>query len=783
MDFEKHVVSVRSGGLISKQGKKWHLMANNRLCVEEPFNTDRNLGNTADDTSFRGIHLELRRAFTLLSQANLDECCEQYIFPPQEEKVWVKPPPQPRPVITRSQSQSGRSGKGGGSGGNNRNGNSGSKQRNGQSNRRASSSAAPVKMAYPGAHQNLQQQIPNIAGRDGMSGNQIHDRLFQHYQYLQAQEQQLRLHMQQRAQANIHAQITSQLPVALYPTGPDGQQHTPLNLKPFPTPGSQPSQPGSPAAMSLAPHFYYPPGTILVHQPIGRNITNMPNPQQSSTNPPSPSLASAQPNVTEFRRSGLRAPSTTESSAAQSIRSRSQPPRTRVNRPPAQYASGSPALQGPQLGFRTLQEYQKAYLQSKGPDRQMVPIDLNSLHLNPAMTDPDTGYMGYFVDEATAHGTLFPPMQPRDSMKDPINRARGVSPSLSRLRAQTSRSPSPSYSNNSNRDRSISFYTAQSALSPPYTFGNVMNGNQVPNSGPVIVDGSSDTSGYVTPPESLFFQPPASDAASLSEDYPLNTPETTTTDTPLQDAIESLSLDIGEQRLTNSMPNVLQFGELPAVATSRNGITKMEEVAKPLGNKRAISPSETSTSGEPSNALGIDFTPPIRKIPSPPAIPNMSYSQAPAQAAVPSKSLASVLKPSLPQLSPVREVRTPSPTATRTNSGALETLNSSLASKTGHNRSISLSGKDMVSSPLSESTRADDKTKAKALTQPGPLANGFVNGVVTHNVEPQQQQPTPPLQTSGWQQSTGRKKKSRKGASVGSAPLIANPSNGERKGG
>ncbi|PQE30195.1 hypothetical protein CJF32_00003638 [Rutstroemia sp. NJR-2017a WRK4] len=53
-DYEKLVVSVRSGKQISKQEKGWSLATNNMLCVEEPFNVNRNLGNTADDFSFRG---------------------------------------------------------------------------------------------------------------------------------------------------------------------------------------------------------------------------------------------------------------------------------------------------------------------------------------------------------------------------------------------------------------------------------------------------------------------------------------------------------------------------------------------------------------------------------------------------------------------------------------------------------------------------------------------------------------------------------------------------------
>ncbi|EAU31523.1 conserved hypothetical protein [Aspergillus terreus NIH2624] len=117
LNYEKYVVSVREGGLISKEDKGWHLLQNNRLCVEEPFNTSRNLGNTADDTSFRGVHMELRRAFKAVAEGSLDHCCEQYEYPPEEERSWERPPPQPRPIITAAPSHSTRGARGGGRGG------------------------------------------------------------------------------------------------------------------------------------------------------------------------------------------------------------------------------------------------------------------------------------------------------------------------------------------------------------------------------------------------------------------------------------------------------------------------------------------------------------------------------------------------------------------------------------------------------------------------------------------------------------------------------------------
>lgn len=136
-DYDKHVLSVRLGKLVTKHEKKWHYAINNQLCVEEPFNTSRNLGNTADEYSFRGLHMELRRAFDLISVANLEEACEPYVFPKEEERVWSRPPPQSRPVLLRSSSQthSGRGGRGNHRGGRHNN----NFHRNNGGNRRASS--------------------------------------------------------------------------------------------------------------------------------------------------------------------------------------------------------------------------------------------------------------------------------------------------------------------------------------------------------------------------------------------------------------------------------------------------------------------------------------------------------------------------------------------------------------------------------------------------------------------------------------------------------------------
>ncbi|KAI1181276.1 hypothetical protein F4777DRAFT_10471 [Nemania sp. FL0916] len=152
-DYSTNVLSVRLGKLVTKNEKKWHLAPNNQLCVEEPFNTNRNLGNTADDTAFRGIHIELRRAFDALARGNLAECCEQYEYPKEEERIFQKPPQVSRPVLLRSasQQQSSRPSRGGGyrNGGRHQNRNNGNHSNNSNNNRRASSGLTYENSANP----------------------------------------------------------------------------------------------------------------------------------------------------------------------------------------------------------------------------------------------------------------------------------------------------------------------------------------------------------------------------------------------------------------------------------------------------------------------------------------------------------------------------------------------------------------------------------------------------------------------------------------------------------
>jgi hypothetical protein len=107
LDYDTSVISVRHGKLLTKEEKEWQFKQNNRLCVEEPFNTSRNLGNTADDYSWRGLHQEFRKVYQILAEkADLAACLELFVFPPEEPHLPLPShPPQHRPIsIARSNS-------------------------------------------------------------------------------------------------------------------------------------------------------------------------------------------------------------------------------------------------------------------------------------------------------------------------------------------------------------------------------------------------------------------------------------------------------------------------------------------------------------------------------------------------------------------------------------------------------------------------------------------------------------------------------------------------------
>ncbi|KNC97761.1 uncharacterized protein SPPG_06761 [Spizellomyces punctatus DAOM BR117] len=82
-NYEAHVISVRHGRYLTKEEKGWNLDVERTcrfLCVEEPFNPQRNLANSADAVSVAGLRKEFDRALSILEKGEgLEAACEPYI--------------------------------------------------------------------------------------------------------------------------------------------------------------------------------------------------------------------------------------------------------------------------------------------------------------------------------------------------------------------------------------------------------------------------------------------------------------------------------------------------------------------------------------------------------------------------------------------------------------------------------------------------------------------------------------------------------------------------------
>ena len=660
-------MSVREGRLISKEGKKWHLMQNNRLCVEEPFNTDRNLGNTADDISFRGIHLELRRAFNLIKEAKLAECLEQYEFPAAEEKIWEKPVPKPPPVLSRSRSQSQSSARGNRGGlGNRGGGRHGQHHRAGQGGRRASSAAAMNKYA---TSQSGSQGIrgPDYSSRDPLQAQyeqlHLHDRLFNEFQFLQQQEHKLRL---LQAQRELEAQLVQ-------------ATHTPRN-------GSSIPHQGAPAQLLPVPTSHQIPLTAPVRNgqylyPFAYPQVQGTPPQNVHTQPSSPSMKPAHP---DLRRSVHRS-SIADSAHAANHRSHSQPARPL---PVSVAIQSAPPLPLNSTAFLQYQQFRQQQLYSQFeqgryrhidvpmyPESRQVPLD------QPLEADVPKEYVGYWVNDSS------PPRPYRDdprfpSYQDLQPRVRGVPQTFSRL-TDNSRSPSPSPALPF-RDRAYSVRSASSAPPGPLQPRVERHPTAMPGSrtsGPLIVNGSDEgnTSDYPTIPEASSHTTTISEATSGSDDRLYETPATVDMDT----ANHSYGIDgVATPDDMKHFFHARMTAEPSSGAWVRGRAGKTDSSvrrANPPLNDITISSNmngQTEKSTRSAGGLGIQFgeheiNRPTAKVETPisPGMPGIArgLAAAPNSDARSDQFIGRTEKLPvpipIPLLSPVREVRTPSPSA------------------------------------------------------------------------------------------------------------------------
>lgn len=439
-DYAKNVVSVKEGRLLSRSEKGWDgavKEAGNRLCVEEPFNTERNLGNSADVYAWTGVHEEIRRAFDLLADGGrLAECCEQYEFPVDKTPVFQRPPPKPKPTLTRSASQHARANNESGNGRQrNRNNRNQSTQRSG--NRRASSGASFSSQRAPLPLQSPPLTTMGHSDYFAARGN-LHDQLFQQYQFLQAQQDALRSQLVQQTQVNAQGHIGPR--AGDLAASPHQRQYVNGmgNGRLYDNP-----PPSAPLPMMPGYLYQYPAKypQSSARQPRQREGTN--------TNPSSPSMVAAVPALGRQ----MQRPAMQENSTA-SVRSQSQPGRSLPNlsmqyhgyAQPIHDASG--ALVGHYPGPRTTQLYHRTQQgpQLPYPSFNALPSGQRDL---PDSTVPKE-YMGYYVGQSPQLGPQYASNQvhlPNMTLHDPPQqRRRRATPELAPPvinGRHASRSPSP----------------------------------------------------------------------------------------------------------------------------------------------------------------------------------------------------------------------------------------------------------------------------------------------------------------------------------------------------
>lgn len=478
IDFEKMVVSVREGRLLTREEKIWHLAGlkkegRDRLCVEEPFNTERNLGNTADDTAWRGIHLEIRRAFDLLADnGQIDKAFEQYEYPPAEEKtttIFKRPTTTVKPVL-QMPNKPGRVVPG------LRGGRPGYGHKNTYNSQRRLSSGASFGSNRP-------PSLPNGTMQDyGVYGRGLNDNL-----EAQLVNQFLALEMQSNSlQAQFHArqrQALLQAHQVAQSQGTQGQAHGTGRT----SSGGSSSQkspylggPTSPqlADMGLQPSYLH--HNLLYHYPFDPNQ----QPGGVSQNVPRTNPSSPAPNSTVLRRSAHRLSNASEAGS----RSHSQPARG------VEQTNGVPAYSLPTMQYFDPANY-PTYPIAHSMSEQQPSVHSETGHVaastypGPLMsadrTIPGT-YVGFSVENRQDYS-----VPPIPSFQELAQRRRRVSPEITTPLLNTalrrvSRSPSPL----GEKSHSYSSSGTPPAVAESKPKENTEPSRPVEHTGPVIVNGS-----------------------------------------------------------------------------------------------------------------------------------------------------------------------------------------------------------------------------------------------------------------------------------------------------
>lgn len=746
VDYEKSVVSVRQGRLLTRVEKNWHRAglqkeARNRLCVEEPFNTDRNLGNSADEFAWRGIHLEIRRAFDFLADGQqLGAACEQFEFPPMPPPEERPRPPKPTaPKVTLAPSIPNNR--------NNRNQGTHRGGRGGMSNksgggygRRASSGASFNRPPFLNS-----PPIGVMAGQQDYGfppglNDRLHDQLIQQYQMLEIQSNSLRQQLvaQQRAQqahqaqaAHMHAQALAQAQAAQAHAQAQAQaQHSrgPSSSNASPQKSPYVNGHSSPRLAEASMQSNMPQG-FLYHYPAFYDPSqNSISADVPRTNPSSPSLPHSTPGP---RRQPHRASNASETGA---MRSQSQPAR---GMPQHAVIAGYPPM--PQFFDPALVAgYPIARSTPEVPGSQAT-ADANyspGTNYSEAAPSPENNvpqeYVGYYVDEqATPRSLREYTVSQIPSFNELAQRRRRVSseitqPLLNTALRRVSRSPSPlgghvrSYSTNvalpqgttaeSRKDRTDS-------ARPPV------------DSGPVIVNGSFPQQLPESRPRSDTIDSFVSaDTTSSSTLYTEQDPYRTAGHDQRQRVVFE---EMQRQRADGGYGAPFANGSMNGTSpVDMNGLTKVPSggqqyypmlpeawVNYDLGNGRRKNQTEdiSPTKTQPSQWRNAPYNNGLA------SLDTLNAPRAPPQ---------EIKSATLPLLSPVFETRTPSPTANRQMEGAKGANGVKTHSKehtpqsrrASHSAAQTSNSKDIKQQQAKSGSQSNDKNKSNSNNANSPNA-------------------------------------------------------------
>ncbi|KAK5061504.1 hypothetical protein LTR84_008048 [Exophiala bonariae] len=536
LDFEHNVVSVRLGKVLPKVEKSWHLLQDNRLCVEEPFNISRNLANTADDTSMRGIHLELRRAFDLLGQGKLDASCEQFVHAPEEIKpsdIFV--PPSSRPVIPQAPTQPSRGGRNGARGG--RHASHTNRNVNGRRSSNPSGRASTYLRNLP-----FQMTTQELQAQQQHQQHLLHDQLFQQYQYLQLQEQELRMQLHQRElrQRGLlgsgYTQVTGYPSFVSHEDGLDA------------TSGQINGVGRAPLSAPLYQQRFTPQSPYLMASHSSQGV---------ATDPPSPRVNTVYPDSRRFsRRTSL-----TQSATGGSLRAHSQPARVMPISSLQQFHSRPDVP-----GFHDSLVGRRSSASSTSHEHVAGGVE-HAFGLSGSMHDAGrrpAEYLGYYVGQSPSLSayTQSTTISPIPSHAGLAIQNGGLSPRLASAAIRASQAPQGPSSQSASNDSMQTTGGDSQANQNEHSAVEV----EKPRTGPLVVDGS------INSPRRRRQNHLAHDldeqmnlSASTSEDFAFDTPSSS--DEQSQDALDftarerspshsprAIQLKVGQKSIANGVP-------------------------------------------------------------------------------------------------------------------------------------------------------------------------------------------------------------------------------------